>query len=143
MTGRCHARSSFHASYKGKNGPQLVVGILESRTKDHPHVFRRLALGNIPTRVEAFPALFLKDTHFLKPSGLDTGTFEYQNSWHIGKRGNVFTQRPSRCNPYVLQFARYYQRILFDGSKSGKATGKGSNQTPLTTADKSAWLVGG
>jgi hypothetical protein len=55
IAGRCHARSGFHASHKGMNGPQLVVGVLESRTKDHPRLFRGSVLGNMPTRLEAFP----------------------------------------------------------------------------------------
>jgi len=49
---------------RGMNGPQLAVGILGS---GNTHVFRRLALGNVPTRVEAFPALLFDAQHFLKP----------------------------------------------------------------------------
>ena len=64
MTRRCQARCFSHASYKGMNGPQLVVGILG---KSNTHVFRRLARGNVPTRVEAFPALLLSAQHFLNP----------------------------------------------------------------------------
>jgi hypothetical protein len=64
MTGRCQARCSFRASYKGKNGPQPVVGILGS---GNTHVFGRLARGNVPTRVEAFPALLFNVPHFLNP----------------------------------------------------------------------------
>jgi hypothetical protein len=56
--GRCHARSGFHAWRKGKNGPQLAVGSLESK---NTRLFRDLFLGNVPTRLEAFPALFLND----------------------------------------------------------------------------------
>ena len=64
MTWRCHARCFSHASYKGMNGPQLVVGILG---KSNTHVFRRLPCGNVPTRVEAFPALLLSRTTLPKP----------------------------------------------------------------------------
>jgi hypothetical protein len=56
--GRCHARSGFHALRKGMNGPQLAVGVLGSR---NTRLFRGLILGNIPTRLEAFPALFCDD----------------------------------------------------------------------------------
>ena len=53
--GRCHARYSFHALRKGMNGPQLAVGALG---KSNTHLFRGLFLGNVPARLEAFPALF-------------------------------------------------------------------------------------
>jgi hypothetical protein len=34
MTRRCHARTFLHACCKGKNGPQLAVGVLgESHTR--------------------------------------------------------------------------------------------------------------
>jgi hypothetical protein len=56
--GRCHARCGFHALHKGKNGPQLVVGILGSR---NTRLFRGLIPGNIPAGVEAFPALLCDD----------------------------------------------------------------------------------
>ena len=58
IAGRCRARSGFHAWHKGKNGPQLVVGILGSR---NTRLFRDLIPGNMPTGVEAFPALFWND----------------------------------------------------------------------------------
>jgi hypothetical protein len=38
----------------------------------------------------------------------------------VVQRGHVFTRRPSRRNPYVLQFARYYTSILSPHHKSGK-----------------------
>jgi hypothetical protein len=57
IPGRC--RSCFRALHKGKNGPQLVVGILESR---NTRLFRGSRLGNVPTRLEAFPALFFWST---------------------------------------------------------------------------------
>jgi hypothetical protein len=44
---------------KGKNGPQLAVGFLGKSTKDHPRLFRGSLLGNVPTRVEAFPWRYL------------------------------------------------------------------------------------
>ena len=56
LPGRCHARSCFHALHKGKNGPQRVFGILESR---NTHLFRGSILGNVPTRLEAFPDAIL------------------------------------------------------------------------------------
>jgi hypothetical protein len=56
ITGRCQARSDFHASCKGMNGPQLAVGILGS---GNTRLLRGLLLGNVPTRSEAFPALFV------------------------------------------------------------------------------------
>ena len=52
VPGRCHARSGFHALRKGKNGPQLAVGILGSR---NTRLFRGSIPGNVPTGVEAFP----------------------------------------------------------------------------------------
>ena len=55
ITGRCQARSGFHAACKGMNGPQLAVGTLGS---GNTRLFRGLLLGNVPTRSEAFPALF-------------------------------------------------------------------------------------
>ena len=58
LPGRCHARSGFHALHKGKNGPQLAVGILGSR---NTRLFRGSVPGNVPTGVEAFPALFCDD----------------------------------------------------------------------------------
>jgi hypothetical protein len=58
IAGRCQARCDFHASHKGKNGPQLAVGILESR---NTRLFGGLLPGNVPTGVEAFPALFCED----------------------------------------------------------------------------------
>jgi hypothetical protein len=66
--GEARARCGFHAMHKGKNGPHLVVGLLESGTKDHPRLFRGLFPGNVPTRLEAFPALFVGDvTRASKP----------------------------------------------------------------------------
>jgi hypothetical protein len=58
--GRCHARCTFHALHKGKNGPQLVVGILE---RNNTHVFRRLTVGNfVPSQGGGFPyAILLQD----------------------------------------------------------------------------------
>jgi len=53
--GRCHARSWFRAVHKGKNGPQLVVGILGTR---NTRIFRCYSPGNVPTGAEAFPGLF-------------------------------------------------------------------------------------
>jgi hypothetical protein len=55
--GRCHARWFFHALHKGKNGPQLNLWLAATgrNTKDHPRLFRGSILGNMPTRVEAFP----------------------------------------------------------------------------------------
>jgi hypothetical protein len=53
--GRCHACSSSRALRKGMNGPQLAVGILG---KSNTRLIRGLFLGNIPTRLEAFPTLF-------------------------------------------------------------------------------------
>ena len=57
--GRCHARSGFHALRKGKNGPQLALGSLESRTT---RLIGGSIPGNIPTGLEAFPTLFSGDT---------------------------------------------------------------------------------
>jgi hypothetical protein len=58
LLGEARARCDFHASHKGKNGPQLAVGILESR---NTRLFGGLLPGNVPTGVEAFPALFCED----------------------------------------------------------------------------------
>ena len=64
MTGRCHARYFSRASRKGKNGPQLAPGVLG---KSNTRLLRGSILGNVPTRVEAFPTLLLSAQHFLKP----------------------------------------------------------------------------
>jgi hypothetical protein len=56
VPGRCHARFCFHASYKGKHGPQLAVGVLESR---NTRLFRGSLPGNLPAGVEAFPVAIL------------------------------------------------------------------------------------
>src|SRR6266536_4627191 len=37
---------------------------------------------------------------------------QQQIAWYIGYRGNVFTHSPSLCNPYVIQFSRYYSSLL-------------------------------
>jgi hypothetical protein len=58
IAGRCPARCRFRAWHKGKNGPQLVIDILES---SNTCLFRGLFLGNVPTRLEAFPTLFFGD----------------------------------------------------------------------------------
>jgi len=49
--GRCHARSCFHAWRKGKNGPQLAVGVLGTR---NTRIFGRYPLGTYPQRWRLF-----------------------------------------------------------------------------------------
>jgi hypothetical protein len=79
--GGARARSGFHAWRKGMNGPHLAVGSLESQTKDHPRLFRDFFLGNVPTRLEAFPALFFcKRQHAPQSRGLATRAFAPQIS---------------------------------------------------------------
>jgi hypothetical protein len=128
--GRCQARCGFHASHKGKNGPQLVVGTMES---SNTHSFRCLALGNLPTRVEAFPALFCRDVTL--PQAVDClPAFARRNSSYIGEHGSVFTTSPALANPYTIQFSRYSQDILTEEQKSGKtrdARAKARNASPL------------
>ena len=58
IPGRCHARSGFRAWRKGKNGPQLAVGILGSR---NTRLFRGLFLGNIPNQAGGFSCAMLSD----------------------------------------------------------------------------------
>jgi hypothetical protein len=51
--GRCHARCRFHAVRKGKNGPQLAVGVLGTR---NTRIFRCYSPGNVPTGSGRRPA---------------------------------------------------------------------------------------
>jgi hypothetical protein len=110
----------------GANGPHLVVGSRrKAARKTIPASFEAHSWGTYPTRVEAFPTLFLEMLHAPQSRGLVTRAFEHQKSLHIGEHGSVFTQGPSPCNPYTLQFESDYQRILFEWHISGNAPGKG------------------
>src|ERR1700686_5753961 len=53
--GEALARCWFHTMRKGKNGPQLAVGILGT---SNTRIFRCCSPGNVPTEAEAFPELF-------------------------------------------------------------------------------------
>ena len=116
MTGRCHARCFSHASYKGMNGPQLVVGILG---KSNTRVFRRLTRGNVPTRVEAFPTLMFNAQHFLNPwTGYPWLRCAKQLiQWQTRERFYVwpFARQPVRSSVFKV-LPNYSHR---GGSKSG------------------------
>jgi len=118
--GRCHARWTSHAWRKGKNGPQLALGVLE---KTITRLFRGSLPGNLPAGSEAFPVAILALTALLPNSrGVVTRAFRTAKSrLQLGKRGNVFTHRPSRWNPYVMQFSRCWRNILTEEGKSGNA----------------------
>jgi hypothetical protein len=73
------------------NGPQLSFAA--TWREPNTRLFRDSLLGNMPTRLEAFPDAILETRrHFLKPSGLGTGTFAPQHSCTFGEHASVFTQ---------------------------------------------------
>src|SRR5215470_672889 len=56
VPGRCQARCFSHTSCKGKQSPQLAVGLLE---RSNTPRFHECSPGNVPAGAEAFPgALF-------------------------------------------------------------------------------------
>jgi hypothetical protein len=118
--GRCHARWTSHAWRKGKHGPQLALGVLEQTIT---RLFRGSLPGNLPAGAEAFPVA-MRALAALLPTSRGVGTRAFRTAksrLQLGKRGNVFTHRPSRWNPYVLQFSRCWSNILTEEGKSGDA----------------------
>ena len=59
----------------------------------------------------------------------------------LWQHGNIFTDSPSLSNPYVIQFARYFQSLLFQRTKSGHARAKA--ETRLTSWVETAGACGG
>ena len=47
------------------------------------------------------------------------------------QHGRVFTPGPSPCNPYTLQFSRYYESFLSERAKSGNARAEAEDASPL------------
>jgi hypothetical protein len=122
IPGRCQACWSSHALPKGKKWPTTsVFGVLGSL---NTRIFRCSILGNIPTRVEAFPDAIV-DAAARTPA---VDWLPVPSQQHIAdtmvQRGNVFTHGPSPCNPYVIQFSRYYRQLLLQPTKSGNARAK-------------------
>ena len=118
--GWCQTRCSLHAWRKGMNGPQLAVGVLgETNTR----VFRRCSSGNVPQRRRLFlVAIFASMRHFLKPYGLDTGTFAHQNSCTSANTVVFLPQalRLGTCKHYsVFKVLRIYSHT---GAKKWKYT---------------------
>jgi hypothetical protein len=99
------------------NGPQLVVGILG---KSNTHVFRRLARGNVPTRVEAFPALLLSAQHAPSPVDWVPVASLCQIAHTVVQHGSVFTAGPSPANPYTFQLFKVLWVYSHRGAKKWK-----------------------
>jgi hypothetical protein len=123
--GRCHAHSDFRTVRKGKKGPQLAVGLLGSRTKDHPHLFRDSLPGNLPTGVVAFPGAIFCGTRL--PKAVDW--LPVPSLCEIaGTVANTVVFLPLALRQRTrtrFSCSRYYQPLLFGGTQSGNATGKG------------------
>ncbi len=100
MTGRCHARCFSHASCKGMNGPQLVVGILG---KSNTHVFRRLSPWESTHTGGGFPCAIVVRTTLSKPVDWVPVASLCQIAHTVVQHGSVFTAGPSPANPYTFQ----------------------------------------
>jgi hypothetical protein len=124
MTGRCHARNFLHAWCKGKHGPQLAVGVMG---ESHTRLFRDLVRGNVPARLEAFPALFFcsrilpKAVDWLElcPAAL-ARAFILQNSSYIGSTRKCFYAAPFAQQPYTFQLFKVLHRYSSKGAKKWK-----------------------
>jgi hypothetical protein len=138
VPGRCQARPCFHAPRKGKNGPQLALGVLENK---NTCLFRDVFPGNVPTRMEAFPTLSFVRRSLPKAVQWLPVPSPVEIAHTLVKRGTVFTRGPAPLNPYVIQFSRYYSFILSGRGKSGNTGLK--LQIRLTPWDTSAGAYAG
>jgi len=136
---RCQARWCSHALPKGKKWPATsVFGVLGSL---NTRIFRCSILGNVPTRVEAFPDAIVDAAALPKAVDWIPVPSQQQIACTVVQRGNVFTHGPSPCNPYVIQFSRYYKPLLLQRTKSGNARAKA--KTRLTPWVETAGACGG
>jgi hypothetical protein len=85
--GRCHARWCSHAPRKGKNGPQLALGILE---KTNTRIFRRCPLGTYPQRCKLFLVLFSTLMHAPSAVHHDVSCLRTANSLYIWNNAVAF-----------------------------------------------------
>jgi hypothetical protein len=97
--GRCHARGWFRAPCKGKNGPQLAVGVLETR---HTRIFRCLPWGMYPPGWRLFLMLFSTLWHFLKPMLLCSSYLRTAQSVYIWNNAVAFLRMALRHATHTL-----------------------------------------
>jgi len=128
VPGRCQARWCSHALPKGKKWPTTsIFGVLGSLST---RIFRCSILGNVPTRVEAFPDAMVDAAALPKAVEWIPVPSQQHIAGTVVQRGNVFTHGPAPCNPYVIQFSRYYRPLLLRQIISGNARAQAKTRLP-------------
>jgi len=97
-----------------------------AQTVERPHHPVGGAIPPTTGEIELSP-----DTFVRLLEGLHVALLSLASGRGLWQHGNIFTDSPSLSNPYVIQFARYYQSLLFQRTKSGHARAKA--ETRLTS----------